>query len=235
MALATAFAGMFSKQDSNQQWNDLYNRQQTGLADVDREALERQYSAMQNAYVVERAPDAPTAPLVKPVSFMPDLPALDDMTEYKDVAETLGFNPPELVAHMAELNRRELLGFCLDHGYLIYDNKAVTEYMSGLAAKDGKWFVWKRLDVKNVTDNPSRLAEHGRFSGAHYKKPVPKDILIRASTVKKMFGDQVQIYVSDYEVVNPDPFICAKLRGSEHVVFGMWDEPGFKAIGRDEK
>lgn len=203
----------------------------------------------------------------KPQPFIPTFGELEDLSEYQEVANVLGFNPPQIEEQRVEKLRRELIGFMLDQGFPIYNNAEVHAYMAKLAEKDGKVFCWARLDQKveaprprpsetdwqavyedqlrrSLTnwrpgaiwafDTPHTVAteEHGQIVPTKYARPVPLDILKRAAAVKKQFP-AAAIHVSDYAVVNPDPFIMAKLGACAHVVFGVWDEPGFKAIGRD--
>lgn len=66
-----------------------------------------------------------------------------------------------------------------------------------------------------------------------YSRAIPIDMLRRAGQIKAQFKDAV-FAVTDYQAVNPDPFISVTLPTfSEPVIFGVWDEPGFGAIGKD--
>lgn len=176
---------------------------------------------------------------------------LEDLSEYQEVADVLGFRPPQIAEQSREKTRRALIGFMLDEGFPIYSNTEVAKFMTDLAEKADKVFCWARLDKPSLSeireqsmrDTSRRIAlisvrgtvptkDHGQFVNWQYKRPVPLDILKRAVAVKKQFPT-AEIFVSDYAVVNPDPFIAARVDDCEHVVFGVWDEPGFKAIGRD--
>lgn len=181
--------------------------------------------------------------LVKPSRTAPVLTPLDDLSDYEEVANTLGYMPAELEDRHRTIRHRILVSFCLDHGFPIYDNTEVHKYMTGLAQKVDKIFYWARLDKPSdpmsahVSRRLYQISNHGELSTKQYRHAVPLDILKRAASVKKHFGDEIQIYVSDYAVPDPDPFVMAVLEGcghNQHVVFGMWDEPGFKAIGRDQ-
>lgn len=218
--------------------------------------------------------------LAKPQPISVTFDELQDLAEYEEVAAVLNFAPPQIAAQKREIQRRELIGFMLDQGMPIYDNKQVHDYMAALAEKDDKAFVWKMLrnpdwndlrrtgmpafgQIEGVSEmtqdsiaaqrrlmwnsiggmlaggidgkvNTVRTKDHGQLIGGPYGHPVPLDILKRGAKVKKQFPS-AEIYVSDYAVVNPDPFIMAKIADCEHVVFGVWDEPGFGALGRDRK
>lgn len=193
---------------------------------------------------------APVAVLERPGPIAVTLEPLPDLSEYEEVARVLGFEPPEIRAQKTAAVRRELIEFILDRGYPIYANDAVHKYMSALAEKDDRVFVWARLRGESdhemmarheraVRDrmldlqmsafrgmqNTVRTREHGQLTNG-YHRPVPLEMLKRAAEIKKKF-DAAEFYVSDYAVVVPDPFIMVKLQDCEHVVFGVWDEPGF--------
>lgn len=210
--------------DRNQEFNRAREHQKM-LTDI-----------MESSYYNIHSDGVPTGEIIafpKPVSFTPVLSVLPDMVEYEEAAAVLGFDPPELKQHRHDVSFNELMSFMLDHGYPIYDNDAVHGYMSMLAANDGKFFVWKRLGQGEVWPYGKRT--HGEFMTDPYQRAIPKNILSRAVSVKKAFGDKVAIYASDYAVEVPDPFICARIGNGKHIIFGMWDEPGFQAIGRDVK
>lgn len=184
--------------------------------------------------------------LVKPRPIVPEMPALPDLAEYEEIASVLGFEPPEIAQRKVEVARREVIEFILDKGFPIYSNKAVHDYMAKLAEKDDKVFVWARLrgetedergirfrmerlemdiDWRRGLSNTVRTRQHGQLTNG-YHRPVPIEMLKRAAAIKKQFSD-AEFYVSDYAVVVPDPFIMVKRGGCEHIVFGVWDEPGF--------
>lgn len=180
--------------------------------------------------------------LLKPAPIKVELAPLPDMSEYEEIGRVLGFHPPELEQQKAEVRRRELIEFCLDNGYPIYDNQHVHDYMSGLAKKVKKIFVWCPVDrAPREADYMRRhmlyindAAEHGTIVGEQYSHAIPIDILRRAAAMKAAIPE-VRIYASDYAIPNPDPFIAARLGQGKLVIFGVWDEPGFAAIGRDVK
>lgn len=206
--------------------------------------------------VVEREPTPPAhvAPtLARPLPVVLDLPELPDLSEYEEVAATLGFRPPELDQQAAEIKRREVIGFLLDNGFPIYDNDEVHAFMSKLAAERNEWFCWARLDRTAESEQLSRLEwdremrmaafghritqkQHGQLVHTPYSRPVPLNILKRAAAIRKKFGEEVGFYVSDYASVDPDPFIAVKRGGGPLIIFGVWDEPGFGgALKRDRE
>lgn len=166
---------------------------------------------------------------------------LPDLTEYEEVAKVLGFEPPQIRANKIEMKRREMIEFLLDKGYPMYGNDAVHRYMTKLAERDGKVFVWARLgnarplspyeemrrEIARDYSNTVQKEEHGQIVHRGYHRPVPIEMLKRATEIKKRFGDEAEFYVSDYAVVVPDPFIMVKRGECEHIVFGVWDEPTF--------
>lgn len=205
------------------------------------------------AEMVERI-DGNVITLRKPEPITPDLPDLPDLAEYEEVANILGFVPPQIAARKIEVARREVIEFILDKGYPIYSNKDVHAYMANLAEKDDRVFVWARLRGETAhtyadsagigsigfdwqrqmmrqmafgaMQNIVRTQVHGQITTG-YHRPVPLEMLKRAAEIKKRFGAEVEFHVSDYAVVNPDPFIMVKRGECEHIVFGVWDEPGF--------
>lgn len=171
------------------------------------------------------------AVLDKPKPMNIDLAPMDDLSEYEAVAKELGFDPPQLVQRKLEIARREVIEFLLDHGMPIYNNKQVHDYMSKLAEKEGKFFAWVKLGDQTGYSRPPMIstAQHGTIVyGGTYQHAVPIDMLKRAAEIKKRFGDEVEFYVSDYAVVDPDPFIMVKRGSCSGIVFGVWNEPGFK-------
>lgn len=193
---------------------------------------------------------APVAVLERPGPIAVTLEPLPDLSEYEEVARVLGFEPPEIRAQKTAAVRRELIEFILDRGYPIYANDAVHKYMAALAEKDDRVFVWVRLRGESASErarreerwmresmidanalirggmqNTVRERRHGQLTNG-YHRPVPLEMLKRAAEIKKKF-DAAEFYVSDYAVVVPDPFIMVKLHDCDHVVFGVWDEPGF--------
>jgi hypothetical protein len=123
----------------------------------------------------------------------------------------------------------------------IYSIDAVEDYMEKTLIKERRIQKQRNLEWKWVTLDSA------------YNKLIPAYILKRAKLVKEAMNDVrfpvvreyittrpsvVELQVTDYEVVNPDPFIAVNFNylgtNSKHrwargykVVFGVWDEPGF--------
>lgn len=260
--------------------------------------------------------ESETKTLTRPVPFKPALAPLPDLTEYEEVAATLGFRPYQLDEHKAEAERREMIEFLLDNGMPMYANPEVHAYMAKLAEAAGKVFAWVRLSsgYGKTTRNPVRqslgqnvnqwgdsvpneqldriatfmqaqaqtnqdmavtvgamgggggagggwsntiagifgggmpmqmqgtsvtqivaspyeprvrTANHGQLIPGPYRHAIPLTILKHAAKIKQHFGDQVDFYASDYAVIDPDPFIMVKRGNAPHIVFGVWDEPGW--------
>ena len=62
--------------------------------------------------------------------------------------------------------------------------------------------------------------------GEAYPHLVPGFILKRCATILQAFPDAL-FEVTDYDVINPDPFISFRVGKSKRYIFGHWDEPGF--------
>lgn len=179
---------------------------------------------------------APTLP-AKPTPITPDLTApSNDLAEYDAIAAELGFAPADLKQDRQKRGRHALVGFMLDNGMPIYDTKNVGKFMDGLVAvKNHEAAVAKqKAGGRGVlgSDVPVIGWKWAKISA--YKHAIPIDILKRAQAIKAEHPT-AEFSVTDYEVVNPDPFISVTLDGCDRIVFGVWDEPGFKAIGRDAK
>lgn len=185
--------------------------------------------------------------LEKPQPISVTLKPLSDLSEYEAVAKTLGYNPPELAERKTEIARREVIEFLLDKGFPIYNNQQVHDFMTTLARKAQRVFVWARMrdytheEIERqrqaarhfavlrsgfgIEDHVVREEKHGQMVSTPYSKRVPLEILKRAAAIKERFGQEVEFYVSDYAVVDPDPFIMVKRGACKHIVFGVWDEP----------
>lgn len=136
---------------------------------------------------------------------------------------------------------------------LVYDSKAVCEWMTKMARKEGPrmvW-VWKSLTKplnKLISDVAVRhdISYQHRFydrdaqnsmgavlQEARYTKVIPEAVLATAETILKHFDQKkepVVLLVSDYEVAQPDPFLAAAVPGHPFLIVDFWDEPGFKPV-----
>jgi hypothetical protein len=79
--------------------------------------------------------------------------------------------------------------------------------------------------VMKVGDLPSPWRA-AAFLPTRYSRPVPMEHLAHMAMLRGEFPE-LNFFVTDYTAKNPDPFICCTTDGSWHVVFGVWDEPGF--------
>lgn len=111
----------------------------------------------------------------------------------------------------------------------IYNNNEVDSYMRRITPRR-KQYYWSLLLgsfahswLYEKQDKP------GHYAPQVYRRPVPHHILQRVKTIRDHMP-QATFFVTDYAVVNPDPFVCVRDRDNTdapHVVFGVWDEPGF--------
>ena len=81
-----------------------------------------------------------------------------------------------------------------------------------------------------LTVTPSKGLRHS-FAGftsdnSPYKLAVPTVHLRHAAMLKAEFPG-LNVFVSDYSVPLPDPFIMCTTHNGWRIVFGVWDEPGF--------
>lgn len=177
------------------------------------------------------APQPPRepAPLVRPEPMQFEAVDHDALAEYVAVAESIGFSNPALA-------RARLLNFLQREEIPVYSNERVSNFMTALVIKEhgpmshnmgipyGVVWVWNPL----LHDRPpSTWATYGSFSGPRYAREVPLDVLKTVARVKTAF-QEAKFYVTDYQSMVPDPFLCVKLDDCEHVVIAVWDEPDFK-------
>jgi hypothetical protein len=173
----------------------------------------------------------------KPEPITPDLAApSNELAEYDAIAAELDFAPTDLKKDRQERARHSLVGFMLDNGMPIYDTKNVDKFMDGIVAQKN----YEAAQARRKSGGRGVLGGDVPVIGwkwaklSAYKHAIPIDILKRAQAIKAEHPT-AEFTVTDYEVVNPDPFISVTVDGCARIVFGVWDEPGFKAIGRDAK
>jgi len=154
-------------------------------------------------------------------------------TEYQRVAMSIGLNPSPV------LDEAELLSAIKDLGLKVYDYEKVDDFLYSKAKKQSantEW-VWKPLrddDVKMILAEGSRWHDHvGLMSATQYQHAVPIRVLRNVQALlEKMPG--AKFFVSDYEVIKPDPFLAvttAKLLPANKVfIIDVWDEPGFEEV-----
>lgn len=162
----------------------------------------------------------PTATLRRP------LPTLDvakgQPREHRDLCRELGIKVNGLGGDTEERVRK--------HNMPVYDNNEVHAYMMKIKPRK-KIYYWARLTsfgFERGTFDYSRPSENGGFYYQEYDRPVPIHILKRVKILQREFRN-CTFFVTDYDVPQPDPFICVKAEGvDQRVIFGMWDEPGFE-------
>ena len=159
---------------------------------------------------------APPPQMVKPVAVPVETKNLDDLTEYRELLKVTG-------VRSVDLEIEEFKAFLSKHDIPVFSMPVVAEYMTAMAAKDGKKWQWVGLREK----------DHALFDGGVYSKVVPISALKKVALIEK-HKFEVAFAVSDYYVPNPDPFLLVALRNipwshapSGFFVIDFWDEPGF--------
>jgi len=158
---------------------------------------------------------------------------------YDEVAQSLGFNPAELV-------RAQLLEFFRQEEFKLYDYFEVHRWLVGKSKQvsvSTRWH-WRPLRQSDECEvNWHWNDEHGTYHRyrpecmSPYDRLVPHHALEKTIKIQEKFGDRVKFFVSDYAVPRtqvPDPFIM--VRPAKHgpglvqgylFIFDVWDEPGF--------
>lgn len=125
-----------------------------------------------------------------------------------------------------------------DHGFQVYDFAKVDNYLYHEALKQGtqmRW-VWKPMreeDGKALAESGAwgTSTEMGRMASSVYAHAIPERVLEKVECLLTEMPDAI-FFVSDYEVVKPDPFLAVSTRRmlQDHKIFivDQWDEPGFK-------
>lgn len=155
---------------------------------------------------------------------------------YEKLAKELEFMP-------AQLLEEQLLRFLAESQIPIYDCDEVDAYLTQVAKKNNKFWIWKPLREKDKpngwlwgghnNDGASAMRGHGSYRDEWeyrpYAKAVPIHILRRVKKIQDKFGDAVKFFVSDYADPRPDPFIMTTALDVKRIIFGVWDEPGFSS------
>lgn len=203
------------------------------------------------------APVSNVVQLRKPQPITPVIAPKADFSEYEALAEQLGFQPTAIAETRRKETRDEVVSFLLDNGLPYYDTAEVKAYMDALVKKENQgrdqyeprihwhWVSIEKhtqaeLDAYRKAEDQAQLARATNPQGFGfrpslrqvYSKAIPINMLKRALKIKQQFKDAT-FEVTDYYSINPDPFICVRVNGCEPVIFGVWDEPGFKAVGDD--
>lgn len=172
-------------------------------------------------------------PVVIPPSMVDTMDAeLQELekVEYKRLAGKLGMTLP--LGALIKSRETMVLQWLKENRIGIYDMQEVGDFLKRqcriesrkLAKKgDGPFYMdwyWAKL-----TPFPASVS-WGRVEG-FYSKPVPLPVLHLVEKMSDAFPNQIGFVVSDYRVVNPDPFL-AVVTSREGYVIAHWDEPSFK-------
>jgi hypothetical protein len=197
------------------QWEELRDRQ--------REAMAQLITAFPPSMVgrPEFWGERPTAVALPPLHTeaiaKPDT-ATSELDEYAALARELGISTQVV-------NDERLKAVLAEECIPVYDMAAVKKYMDSTVNNEkargaslGLKWIW----------TPLRKSDAG--GGNCYVHPVPLPVLL---TVKKLVDrlgtDSVEFFVTDYEVVKPDPFLAVRAKGSQtKYVIERWDEPSFR-------
>lgn len=122
-------------------------------------------------------------------------------------------------------------------GFHVFDYSTVDNWLYRQALKMGanmRW-VWKPMRDADLNTFAGigiswQQTEVGFFHPKTYAKRIPERVLARAAYLAEKLPDALFL-VSDFEVVNPDPFLAVttpKLLGERKIwIIEIWDEPGF--------
>lgn len=172
------------------------------------------------------------------------------LRNYQETSARIGFRPVQLLC-------AELHDFFVQSGIELYDYREVDDWLTmktEWAEKKNLYWCWRPLRAKDVVDFSWRCAKYDVEDGFYYspkdhdgwssreavhacrpyEKLVPEFALELVAKLEERFGDEVCFFVSDYAVVDPDPFIMVRPRqrgdgpvSRQMFIFGFWDEPGF--------
>ncbi len=151
-------------------------------------------------------------------------------TRYRELAASIGLNPSPITDEVEVLQAIDELGM---H---VYDWDRVDQYLYRKALKQGanmRW-VWKPLREADVKATGQRTTNHehaGLVYPEQYAHAIPENVLARAADFIGKVPKAV-LLVSDYEVINPDPFLAVtteKLLAAGKIwIVERWDEPGYR-------
>jgi len=198
---------------------------------------------------MDRAEVAVTIPLPKPVqAFRKSSINEAALVNYVALAEELGLKNRAL----DEVRIKQILAA---EDILIYPEPQVADFLRAHAKKElgpnGTW-VWKPLfeEKRDAEVNRSRnvlmqqqagftptvwLVSGGPPTSAMYEgerklsvyeKPVPMSALLLVKKIRALIPT-ADFYVSDYAVLNPDPFLMFTVNGGPVYIVAHWDEPEF--------
>ncbi len=129
--------------------------------------------------------------------------------------------------------------FLNDRDIPVFNLDEVVKYMDVKARELGKGWYWHPLRPKDRIGSAFGTYEgapsdyyHPNNTGV-YGKPIPLHALKKVVLIEEHFHDEVKMFVSDYAVKHPDPFLMALIEGDRLVhryVIDIWNEPGFGLI-----
>ena len=170
--------------------------------------------------------------------------SLDGLKKYVQRAAAIGYEPDPV-----HVLYEQLKIVIAENNILLYDDKAVHEWMCKMAQKQGprmKW-VWKSLTkpLEQLIGREAAWSIHYQYKAyelkidgyygevdrtSRYTKIIPEAVLATAETILKHFKktDPICLLVSDYAVVQPDPFLAVAVPQFPFLIVDFWDEPGFQ-------
>lgn len=168
--------------------------------------------------------------------------SLEGFEQYLKRANAIGYQPS--ASHVVYERLKIVVA---ENNILVYDAKAVDDWLHLSVKKEkkrGLTMVWKPLrgaldpnttrslrDVRYQFEKRNSSSTWGRIDWyRRYEKIIPEAVLSTAEVISRNFKEEDPLYffVSDYEVVLPDPFLAVAIPGFPFVIVDFWDEPGFK-------
>ncbi len=168
--------------------------------------------------------------LEKPKTYKPAPLSEGELKEYTELAQKAGVYVSQLVMH-------RFSRFLNDQDIPVFNHDEVVKYMDVKAKEQGNkdGWCWHPLREKDKmggsfgTNTPVYSDYYAKWCGV-YGKVVPLRALKKVALIEEHFKDEVKMFVSDYAVKHPDPFLMALIDGNRVVhryVIDFWNEPGF--------
>ncbi len=193
-------------------------------ATLQRRRLEREAQELQMVTVLE-----------KPKTYKPSPLSEGELKEYTELAQKAG-------VYVSQLTMHRFSRFLNEHDIPVFNHDEVVKYMDVKAKeqKDNIGWLWHPLRKKDHMEkgsfgsvSPLYSDYYGSSRCGIYGKPIPLHAIKKVALIEEHFKDEVKMFVSDYAVKNPDPFLMALIEGNRVVhrwVIDVWDEPGFGLI-----
>lgn len=185
-------------------------------------------------------PNVPSRPSTKQVVV-----GTQSLGVYEELAGKLNYLP-------AQLLEEQLLRLLAENNIRVFDHDEVDRYLAAIAEAEGKMWIWRPLRDEDRPDwgeggagesnhhgwwgrtpkGSNEYVGHGscrpkEHAYRPYHRAVPVHVLRKVDLIQNKFGPRVKFFVSDYAVPKPDPFIMVTARDVSHIIFDVWDEPGF--------